>query len=648
MPELPEIVDVVVPVYKGLAETRACLQAILAATGTVRPRLVVVSDHGPDQTLAAWLRAMAAAGRITLLENASNLGFPATANRGMAQGPDRDVVLVNSDALVFDGWLDRLAAAAHAAPDIGTATPFSNNATICSYPAFNADNPLPGDIAPAALDRLFAAANAGRSIDMPTAVGFCMYIRRDCLTDTGDFDAAAFGRGYGEENDFCRRSAHRGWRHVLAADVFVVHAGGVSFGASKEAALARNLDLLATRHPGYLPLVHDFIRRDPALPLRRAVDMARLTRHGRGPLLLRLCHGKDGGTARRLADEAAELAAAGYATALLAPAAPDAPDNRVRLTLDGAPGTPNLVYALPQELPALRADLKALGTAGCICHHFLDLPDEILDLPAALGLPYEVRVHDYAWFCPRITLLDDTGLPCPEPDPAACQRCIDVGVPLETAARPVAELLARSTRLLGAAGRVMAPSWDAAGRMARHFPTARIEAAPHPEPAFAPPPVPSLFPWNGTTPVRLALIGAIGRHKGYDVLLAMARDAARRELPLSFAVAGFTLDDYALFATGRVFVTGRYDEGEATSVVRELGCQAALCLSVWPETWCYTLTEAWRAGLWTIGFDLGAVAERIAATGYGWRVPLTLDGRAVNNRLLALFANPPAPGSVLA
>ena len=126
----------------------------------------------------------------------------------------------------------------------------------------------------------------------------------------------------------------------------------------------------------------------------------------------------------------------------------------------------------------------------------------------------------------------------------------------------------------------------------------------------------------------------------------MARDAARRELPLSFAVAGFSLDDYALFATGRVFVTGRYDEGEATAVVRELGCQAALCLSVWPETWCYTLTEAWRAGLWTIGFDLGAVAERIAATGYGWRVPLTLDGRAVNNRLLALFANPPTPGGL--
>ncbi|MFP5259930.1 MAG: glycosyltransferase, partial [Acidobacteriota bacterium] len=529
----------------------------------------------------------------------------------------------------------------------------------CSYPAFTADNPLPGDIGPAELDRLFARVNAGRVVDLPTGVGFCLYIRRDCLDVAGAFDADAFGRGYGEENDFCCRSACLGWRHVLAADVFAVHAGGVSFGAAKEAALACNLAVLAERHPDYLPLVRDFIRRDPVLPLRRAVDLARLARHARGPLLVRLCHGQDGGTARRLADEAAELAEAGYATALLAPAAPDAldapacpdgpesPDNRVRLSIDGAPDTPNLVYALPEELPALAADLKALGTVGIIIHHFLDLPAAVLDLPGLLGVPHEVRVHDHGWFCPRITLLDDTGLTCFESDPAACQRCLDVGGQARIEDLSVAALLAQSARILGTAGRVIAPSQDAARRLARHFPSAPILAMGHPEPAFTPPPRPSCLPWDGRSTLRLALIGAIGRHKGYDVLLSMARDAARRELPLTFAVAGFTQDDYALFATGRVFVSGRYDEGEAGQVVRDLGCQAALFLSVWPETWCYTLTEAWRAGLWAVGFDIGAVGERIAATGFGWRLPPTLDGRAVNERLLALFANPPAPGGLL-
>ena len=43
-------------------------------------------------------------------------------------------------------------------------------------------------------------------------------------------DAVTFGKGYGEENDLCMRARARGWRHVLAADVYVHHVGGRSFG----------------------------------------------------------------------------------------------------------------------------------------------------------------------------------------------------------------------------------------------------------------------------------------------------------------------------------------------------------------------------------------------------------------------------------
>ena len=63
-----------------------------------------------------------------------------------------------------------------------------------------------------------------------------MYIRRAALADIGLFDAEAFGRGYGEENDFCLRASARGWRHLLACDTFVYHEGAVSFGAGASAA----------------------------------------------------------------------------------------------------------------------------------------------------------------------------------------------------------------------------------------------------------------------------------------------------------------------------------------------------------------------------------------------------------------------------
>ena len=47
--------------------------------------------------------------------------------------PDRDVIL-NADTEVNAGWVDRLAAHAAREAHVGTITPFSNNATICSYP----------------------------------------------------------------------------------------------------------------------------------------------------------------------------------------------------------------------------------------------------------------------------------------------------------------------------------------------------------------------------------------------------------------------------------------------------------------------------------------------------------------------------------
>ena len=131
------------------------------------------------------------------------------------------------------------------------------------------------------------------------------------------------------------------------------------------------------------------------------------------------------------------------------------------------------------------------------------------------------------------------------------------------------------------------------------------------------------------------MIGAIGVHKGFRVLLDCARDADSRELPLEFVVVGHTIDDRALLATGRVFITGEYKADEAVTLIRAQNAALALLPSVWPETWCFSLSEAWRAGLRVVAFDIGAQAERIRATGRGLLLPLGLPPRDVNDALIA-------------
>ena len=269
-------VDIVVPVYRGIKQTRRCLESVLAGTCVTPFELVVVDDASPEPALSAWLDAIAAAGRITLLRNPENLGFVATVNRAMAQHPERDAVLLNSDTEVAGDWLDRMAACVARDARIGTATPFSNNGSICSYPNALAANELPAGANLAGLDALFARVNAGQCRDLPTGVGFCFYIRRACWQAVGEFDAGRFGRGYGEECDFSLRAAHAGWRNVLCADVFVYHQGSVSFGAESGGLMASAETVMAELHPDYPALVMRFLRADPLRVLRDNVTQARV------------------------------------------------------------------------------------------------------------------------------------------------------------------------------------------------------------------------------------------------------------------------------------------------------------------------------------------------------------------------------------
>ena len=270
------MIDLIIPVYGALEATRRCLDSVLAWPQRQAFTVIVVEDASPQPEMRPWLESLARERRILLLINERNRGFVHSVNRGMAEHPERDVLLLNSDTEVANDWLDRLHRAASRNPRTGTVTPFSNQATICSYPYEGWEGGLPGPLGLAALDRLFARCLDGQSLEIPTAVGFCLYLRRACLNEVGPFDEETFGRGYGEENDFCLRAAARGWHHLLACDTFVFHAGATSFGGERASRTQAAQERLLARHPQYDRLVQAFIQRDPVAAARTTIDRARL------------------------------------------------------------------------------------------------------------------------------------------------------------------------------------------------------------------------------------------------------------------------------------------------------------------------------------------------------------------------------------
>jgi GT2 family glycosyltransferase len=190
-------VDIVIPVYDGYEETISCLQSVLSSVDLSWAQLVLVNDASPNQGITDYLRELDRQhDSVVLMENEENLGFVATANRGMMYSADRDVLLLNSDVEVAGDWLRRLRDAAYHHKSVASVTPFSNNATICSFPNFCRDNPLLFGLSVEQIDAYFAENfHIDDVIRVPTGVGFCMYIGRDVLDQVGYFDLETFGRG---------------------------------------------------------------------------------------------------------------------------------------------------------------------------------------------------------------------------------------------------------------------------------------------------------------------------------------------------------------------------------------------------------------------------------------------------------------------
>jgi GT2 family glycosyltransferase/glycosyltransferase involved in cell wall biosynthesis len=628
---------VVMPVFRDLAGTRAALDSLLAAAPAAT-KIILVNDATPEPALAAWLATLSRQ-KIQVISFEMNRGFPAAANAGIAAAPGRDILLLNSDTLIPAGAIEALIEAAYSSPEIGTATPLSNDATILSYPEAAGRNKMPDLEETTRLNRL-AANGGGGTIEIPTAVGFCMFIRHDCLRRTGLFRGDIFAQGYGEENDFCLRARHAGYRHVAATGAYVAHRGGVSFRAAGRALNARNAAILARLHPGYDELIAAFIAADPIAPSRQALDAARFAA-GRGSdgAVLLISHDHGGGIARIVARDMQAIRASGKRPILLFPSTPPDPKNTpfpwpAELT-EGQPGDyPNLRFTLPERMPELLALLRAETIGHVVLHHSLGLDPSVRTIATALGVAQDIVLHDYASFCPRITLLttatkDEPQRYCGEPNLDGCIACIARLGDETFEGIPPQALVARSAAEFAAARRIITPSADAAARISRHFPKIRpVVTAWEPEaPARLRP------PHNDVR--RIAVIGGIGPAKGYDVLLDCARNAAARNLPLEFLIAGRSAKDEPLLETGKIFITGPYREGEAQTLITSLGADLAFLPSIWPETWCFALSEAWAAGLYAIAFNLGAQAARIAATGRGALLPLGLPIPRINDALLA-------------
>ncbi len=248
----PSTVDVVICVHNALDDVRDCLDSVIHHSTPVY-RLVLVDDGSSAKTRDTLADFASSQGAL-LIRNETALGYTLAANQGLRASKADHVILLNSDTVVTRDWLERLVACAESDPKIGLVGPLSNCASWQSVPDVDADgdwatNPLPDGVAPDAMAALLARDAGPNYPRMAFLNGFCLLIRRAVLDAMGLFDEEGFGRGYGEENDYCLRARNAGFELALADDVYVLHRQSKSYSSEQRKALSALAgETLAKKH----------------------------------------------------------------------------------------------------------------------------------------------------------------------------------------------------------------------------------------------------------------------------------------------------------------------------------------------------------------------------------------------------------------
>jgi glycosyltransferase involved in cell wall biosynthesis/GT2 family glycosyltransferase len=629
-----------VPVFEAADALRSCLDSLHRHVNSAHDAVLLVID-GPQSTAVEreLLRAAGWSG-FQSLRLPRRGGFAAAVNSALAT-TRRDVVLLNSDTVVTRGFLDKLAAAAAVSPRTGTVTPFTNNGTLASLPCAFEINRLPSGYD---VDR-FAALVEERSRrdypEIPTGVGFCMLVKRDLLDEIGGFDADAFGAGYGEEVDLCRRAATRGWVHRLDDATFIFHEGQQSFGRERD---SRNRDAqrrLLRRHPDYRSRIAEFMRADPVEPARRRiVEALRPSKAASGSprspaRVVHVVHGwppeNFAGTEMyawwltRYQARDREVAvysrsadrqfASGTGVELVDGEAGGA---RVRLRVRHFDERSPLRRNVLHDRPLRRDFAKFLDETRpelVHVHHLAGHGFSVIDEIVARGLPLVVQMQDWWLACARANLLDRGRHLCPGPAPERCAVCLPLtrlGGPARTQLnRQLYRLRERRARAaIASADAIVAGSaaiLDSLAGLGWLSPGPRVHRLPYG--LVAAPRVPRRPVGR---PIRFGFIGSLLPHKGLHLATAALADLPPSSATLEVwgdpaADAAFVAEAKALAADAAVSFRGRFAEEARSAILAEI--DVLLVPSLGLESFGFVAREALAAGVPVLASRRGALAE---------------------------------------
>jgi len=228
-------VSIIIVSWNTRSHLYNCLTSVYKQISSVNFEVIVIDNGSGDGSQEMVENQYP---QVTLIKNATNRGFAAANNQGIAVAQGRYVLLLNSDTVVLHNSIDRVVSFADTHPD----------AAVVGCRVLNPDGTLQPTcfMFPSVLNMLLSSTylykifpgsrffgrermswwlrDDVREVDVVT--GCFMLVRRDAIEQVGRLDEQFFM--YAEEADWCYRFKQRGWKVLFTPDAEIIHYGGQS------------------------------------------------------------------------------------------------------------------------------------------------------------------------------------------------------------------------------------------------------------------------------------------------------------------------------------------------------------------------------------------------------------------------------------
>jgi O-antigen biosynthesis protein len=649
-----QTITIVIPVFNAYEELSQCLKSVFKHT-SLHAKLVIINDCSTDTRIPSLLDWAATYSNITVLNNQPNLGYTKTINKGISFAQDDDIVLLNSDTEVGPHWLQNLRNAVYHQADIATATAISDNSGAFSVPNVGHANDFPIWLNNEEMIRAISQNSKIIYPETPTGSGFCIYIRREVFNEIGIFDEVSFPRGYGEENDFCMRAVRAGWRNIVDDRTLVYHVRSASFRDEKTSLYDTGRHVVDERYPDYRGQVRVFVH-SPQMNVmrygvRKLIEGKCLTLINKPrPRILFVISTQTGGTPQTNKDLMNGLQNH-YSTMMLRC------DATQIAFYDASDGQEVLCESFKLQSPITLTSHQSSEYENIVGDLLINYAIEILHVrhigwhslslcrvAKQLGIKVIFSFHDFYTICPTVNLLDENQVFCG----GTCTKTEgDCSVPLWKNHNYVPKLKHSFIKAWREMISSIFPHIDAfvttsistKNLIEEIYPELRqqnFEVIPHGRDFPQLTKKGNRFSVNqpfDSKPLSILFPGNIHSAKGADLILALkALDIEDR---LEFHFLGTVTE--VLKSTG--VDHGCYKREDFNKLVNNIHPSYIGIFSIWPETYCHTLTESWASGKPVIAINLGAVGERIKQHGGGWLISPNLDPQEVYARLLQIASD---------